>query len=81
MLEALSHAILFHQDVLFDNYTMPITDVAQLLKRRARRLRASLCPWETLNAVSYLGAKQSTCCGGPACQKTCKQNSFCVGVV
>jgi len=30
---------------------------------------------------SILGAKQSTRCGGPARRKTCKQNSFCVGVV
>jgi len=38
-------------------------------------------PWElTLNAVFHL-TKQSTHCGGPAWRKTCKQNSFCVGVV
>jgi len=36
---------------------------------------------KTLNAVSHLGAKQSTRCGGPAGPKTCKQSSFCVGVV
>jgi len=27
------------------------------------------------------GAKQSTRCGGPTWRKTCKQNSFCVGVI
>jgi len=31
--------------------------------------------------VSHLGAKQSARCGGPAWRKTCKQNSFCVGMV
>jgi len=31
--------------------------------------------------LSQLWAKQSTCCGGPAWRKTCKQKSFCVGVV
>jgi len=36
-----------------------------------------LCP----TAISHLGAKQSTSCGGPAWRKTCKQNSFWVGVV
>jgi len=36
---------------------------------------------KTLNAVSHFGAKQSTRCGGPAWWKTCKQSSFCVGVV
>jgi len=36
---------------------------------------------KTFNAVSHLGAKQSTRCGGPAWRKTCEQNSFCVGVV
>jgi len=36
---------------------------------------------KTLNAVSHLGAKQSTRCGGPAQRKTCKQNRFCVRVV
>jgi len=40
----------------------------------------SLCPWERHTCVSYLGTKQSTHCGGPAWRKTCKQNSFCVGV-
>jgi len=41
-----------------------------------------LYPWgKTLNAVSHLGATQSTRCGGPAWRKTCKQNSFCVVVV
>jgi len=35
---------------------------------------------KTLNAISHLGAKQSSRCGGPAGRKTCKQNSFCVGV-
>jgi len=34
-----------------------------------------------LNAVSHFGAKQSTRCGGPTWRKTCKQSSFCVGVV
>jgi len=29
----------------------------------------------------YFGAKQSTRYDGPAWRKTCKQNSFCVGVV
>jgi len=33
------------------------------------------------NAISYLWVKQSTHCGGPVGWKTCKQNSFCVGVV
>jgi len=32
---------------------------------------------KTLNAISH----QSTRCDGPAWQKTCEQNSFCVGVV
>jgi len=36
---------------------------------------------QTANAVSHLGAKQSTRCGCPAWRKTCKQNSLCVGVV
>jgi len=36
---------------------------------------------KTLNVVSHLGVKQSTRCVGPAWQKTCKQNSSCVGVV
>jgi len=40
----------------------------------------SLCPWER-HLISRLGPKQSTHCGGPAWRKTCKQNSFCVGVV
>jgi len=35
----------------------------------------------TRNAISHFRAKQSTCCGGPAWRKTCKQSSFCVGVV
>jgi len=35
---------------------------------------------KTLNAASHLEAKQSTRCGGPAWRKTCKQNSFYVGV-
>jgi len=38
----------------------------------------SLCPWER---HLMLGAKKSTHCGGPVWRKTCKQNSFCVGVV
>jgi len=36
---------------------------------------------KTLNAISNLGAKQSTRCGGPAWRKSCKQNSFYVGVI
>jgi len=40
---------------------------------------ASLCP--SLNVISHLGAKQSTHRGALAWLKTCKQNSFCVGVV
>jgi len=32
---------------------------------------------KTLNAVSHLGAKQSTPCGDPAWRKTCKQNNLC----
>jgi len=36
---------------------------------------------KTLNGVSYLGTKHSTRCGGAVWRKTCKQNSFCVGVV
>jgi len=31
---------------------------------------------KTINAISRLGAKQSTRCGGPAWWKTYKQNSF-----
>jgi len=31
--------------------------------------------------ISEIMAKQSTRCGGPAWRKTCKQNSFYVGVV
>jgi len=30
---------------------------------------------------AHLGAKHSTRCGGQAWRKTCKQSSFCVGVV
>jgi len=44
-----------------------------------RRRRGSI--GRTLNAVSHFGAKQSTRCGGPAWRKTCKLNSFCVGMV
>jgi len=29
----------------------------------------------TLNTISHLGAKQSTCSGGPTGQKTCIQNT------
>jgi len=36
---------------------------------------------KTLNALSHFGAKQYTRCGGSAWRKTCKQSSFCVGVV
>jgi len=36
---------------------------------------------KTLNAVSHLGAKQSTRCGVPTWRKTWKQNNFCVWVV
>jgi len=35
---------------------------------------------KTLIVIFHLGAKQSTRCVGPALRKTCKQNSFCVGV-
>jgi len=31
---------------------------------------------KTFNAISHLGVKQSTRCGGPALRKTCKQNSL-----
>jgi len=64
--------------------------VTKFAERRAsnRRLR-TLVPLQmrvvvflgkTLNAISYLGAKQSIRCGGPARRKIYKQNSFCVGV-
>jgi len=44
-------------------------------------VRVAVSLGKTLNAVSHLEAKQSTRCGGPALRKTCKQNSFCVGVI
>jgi len=44
--------------------------------------RASLCPWERyLMLFPHFWSKQSTRCGGPAWRKTCKQNSFWIGVV
>jgi len=45
------------------------------------RYRIAVSLGKTLNAISYLGAKQSTRYGSPAWRKTCKQNSFYVEVV
>jgi len=45
------------------------------------RERVAVSLGKTLNATSYLEAKQSTRCDGPAWRKTCKQNSFCAVVL
>jgi len=72
----------------------PFFGVAQLLEHRASNRKvaktwfdfrcgsASLCPWKRqLNAVSHLGAKVVHPLWCLSRRKTCKQNSFCVGVV
>jgi len=51
------------------------------LVRFPMRKRVAVSLGKTVNAVSHLGAKQSTLCGDPVWQKICKQNSFYVGVV
>jgi len=43
-----------------------------LKKRVQKKSLTSLVLGKTLNAVTHLEAKQSTCCGGQAWRKTCK---------